>query len=433
MTESGFNIKPGIELEDSGDIPLDIPSGRFRFFKARRYGLLHFVKRPSPEYADDLLTLEALHKEFIIGYSLSHPAIVRYTALEDHSLWEEFIDGKTLQELIDGNDPRLSDPSFTASVARQLFEALSYIHNNGVLHLDIKPENLMITSIGDSLKLIDFGCARSAVCDSTPGFTEEYSAPEQKDSATNCFTDIFLAGQVIRQLASLSGSARKWRRFVEKAMADSPSDRFSSAEEALKHLPATSSPKRLNAALITASFCILAAAVIFAVLALPRRDAAPEAPETATVPETVSPDTMPPAVAETIRALEEPLPAAEVPVEEAVTSSPAILAPQPETTAPAPKGQDSEVLLSRQISDHITDYYAKNIFPILDNAASTETDMNSPEFALKLREALSRARTEALSFGKELTDRYPAKKDFIESGITEKLVEMNEKVNHSIP
>lgn len=433
MTESGFNIKPGFELEDPGELPLDIPSGRFRFFKARRYGLLHFVKRPSSEYADDLLTLEALQKEFIIGYSLSHPAIVRYAALEDDSLWEEFIDGKTLRELIDENDPRLSDPSFTASVGRQLFEALAYIHNNGVLHLDIKPENLMITSIGDSLKLIDFGCARSAVCDSTPGFTEEYSAPEQKGSDTNCFTDIFLAGQVMRELALLSGSARKWRSFVEKAMADNPADRFSSAEEALKSLPGTSSPKRLNAALITASFCILAAAVIFAVLALPRRDAAPEASETATIPESVNLDTMAPAVAETIRALEEPLPPAEAQVEEAAISSPTILAPQPETADTAPKMPDTEALLSRQISDHITDYYAKNVFPILDNAASAETDMNSPEFALKLREALSRARTDALSFGKELADRYPAKKDFIETGITEKLIELNEKVNHKIP
>lgn len=237
MSDSDFNIGAAVRREDLRETPLPVRSTRYLYFKSMRHGLLNFVKRPSPEYAADMLTVEALRKEFLLCYPLSHPSLVRYIAFENSSLYEEFVDGMTLREMIDCDDKRLRNPRFLLSVARQLFNVLDYIHRQGILHLDIKPENLMITRIGNTLKLIDFSCASSATSDMTAGFTPGYKAPEQGETVDSCATDLYLAGKVVELLARRENSTRKWKSFISKAIATEPSQRFQSAEEALSVLP----------------------------------------------------------------------------------------------------------------------------------------------------------------------------------------------------
>ena len=237
MSDSDFNIGATAWGEAVREIPLPISSVRYLYFKTMRHGLLNFVKRPSPEYAADMVSVEALRKEFLLCFPLSHPCLVRYIAFENSSLYEEYVDGMTLREMIDCNDERLRNPSFVLSFARQLFNVLDYIHRQGILHLDIKPENIMITRIGNTLKLIDFSCASSAVSDKTAGFTPEYKAPEQGLGAYTCATDLYLAGKVVEFLAEKASATRTWKYFISKAVATDPSLRFQSAEEALSALP----------------------------------------------------------------------------------------------------------------------------------------------------------------------------------------------------
>lgn len=237
MSDSGFNMGTTAGDEAVREIPLPIRSGRYLYFKTTRHGLLNFVKRPSPEYTGDMLTVEALRKEFLLCFPLSHPSLVRYIAFENSSLYEEYVGGMTLREMIDCNDGRLRNPRFLLSFARQLFNVLDYIHRQGILHLDIKPENLMITRIGNTLKLIDFSCATSAVSDKTAGFTPGYKAPEQGEGVDSCATDLYLAGKVIELLAQKGLASHKWKSFISKAIASDPSLRFQSAEEALEALP----------------------------------------------------------------------------------------------------------------------------------------------------------------------------------------------------
>lgn len=154
-------------------------SGRFEFFKVRHYGALHFVKRPAQAYRNNLVTTESLKKEFFIGYNLNHPSIVRYMRLENGALYEEYIDGLSLREMIESDDERLHSPEFIERICGQLLDATSYLHSRGVVHNDIKPENVMISRIDDQLKLVDLGCATSDMWDATEGFTPAYKAPEQ--------------------------------------------------------------------------------------------------------------------------------------------------------------------------------------------------------------------------------------------------------------
>ena len=212
-------------------------SGHFEFFKVRRFGALHFVKRPSKAYRHDLVTTESLKKEFYIGYNLNHPSIVRYMRMEEGAIYEEYIDGLTLREMIDNGDQRLRSPEFIERICRQLMDATAYLHSRGVIHNDIKPENVMIARIGDQLKLVDLGCAYTDMWDATQGYTPAYKAPEQESGATNVYTDIFLIGKLMEELAPIAGVSRNWRKFIAKATSAKISDRFASDTEAIASIP----------------------------------------------------------------------------------------------------------------------------------------------------------------------------------------------------
>lgn len=235
MITSDFNEGAQHILSAEGEETPLFTSSRFDFFKLRIFGATHLVKRVSRLFNHDAMTLEALRKEFSIGINLDHPGIVRYFKFEDNSIYEEFIDGVTLRQLIDSRDARLSDCQFIHSITRQLLEALDYMHKSGVIHHDIKPDNIMITRIGERIKIIDFGAAVSSLNDSTPGFTAAYAAPEQSDCITDCRSDLYLLGKTLSETSQLK-SSRKWRKFIEKSTDENLDMRFQSAEEALLYL-----------------------------------------------------------------------------------------------------------------------------------------------------------------------------------------------------
>lgn len=212
-------------------------SERYRFFKARVHGKLHFVKTLSDTYKYDLLSIESLRKEFEIGYNLDHPNIARYLYFENDAIFEEYIDGKSLRELMDEKSPLLKEKGFIEKIVGQLLETIEYIHSGGVLHLDLKPENVMITRVGGNVKIIDFGCAYMATEDTTQGFTLQYKAPEQGNGETNAYTDIYLIGKIIEELVAHIGNSSKWHHFIAKTTAHDPADRFKTEQEAIAALP----------------------------------------------------------------------------------------------------------------------------------------------------------------------------------------------------
>ena len=96
-------------------------------------------------------TLECLH----------HPSVLH---IIDHSeneeyivLVTEYVAGKTLQEVAHMKGRRFSEQK-VATIALQLLQALSYCHEHGVMHRDVKLDNVIVTPKG-SVRLIDFGLA----------------------------------------------------------------------------------------------------------------------------------------------------------------------------------------------------------------------------------------------------------------------------------
>ena len=172
--------------------------------RAKRHGRWYLLKSLNEEVRDKLVYQEMLRKEFDIMMRLQHPGIVQVVNMENvKSLGEcivmEWVDGVTLKEWLAGS----TTVEQRSHVARQLLEALSYIHSLDIVHRDIKPSNIMITANGKNVKLIDFGLADTdahAIL-KQPAGTKQYMAPEQASTShPDVRNDIYSLGVVLRTM-----------------------------------------------------------------------------------------------------------------------------------------------------------------------------------------------------------------------------------------
>jgi serine/threonine protein kinase len=122
------------------------------------------LKVLSRRYAEDDGSVERFRREAKSAASLSHPNII-YTydqgETDDGTYYivMEYLPGGTLKERILRKGPL--PPQTAVAVAIQIAEALEEAHRYGVIHRDIKPQNILITDSGD-VKVADFGIARAA-------------------------------------------------------------------------------------------------------------------------------------------------------------------------------------------------------------------------------------------------------------------------------
>lgn len=138
------------------------------------------------QFAGDRESAERFKREALSAASLSHPNIVQVYDrgdTEDGSSYisMEYVPGGTLKDLIVRDGPL--DARTAASYGYQVAEALGAAHAKGVVHRDIKPQNVLISSSGHA-KVADFGIARAASAASqtrtgTVMGTAGYMSPEQ--------------------------------------------------------------------------------------------------------------------------------------------------------------------------------------------------------------------------------------------------------------
>jgi serine/threonine-protein kinase len=180
----------------------------------RELGELVAVKTLKREAAaDDPSMLERFRDEIRLARRITHRSVVRTHDVGQSGgiryITMEYVDGTSLAELI-ASRGRLA-PAVTVSIGKQLARALEAAHEQGVLHRDVKPQNLIVTGDG-LLKVMDFGIARlaggakgvtqSGVIVGTPA----YMAPEQLGSeALDARADVYAAGVVLYEC--LTGQA----------------------------------------------------------------------------------------------------------------------------------------------------------------------------------------------------------------------------------
>lgn len=133
----------------------------------------------------DSVARERLRREVRLGRELSHPRLVRMFELIEASdrlgVAMEWVPGGTLADRVSQGPLEIGE---IVHVARELLEALAYLHDRGVLHRDVKPSNVLLDA-GGHIRLADFGLARpegdsgdltrASVAVGTPG----YMSPEQ--------------------------------------------------------------------------------------------------------------------------------------------------------------------------------------------------------------------------------------------------------------
>ena len=216
--------KPQFESLES----LDVQGATCETFRVKLYGKLHFLKRLKPELTNDIRYQEALRKEFETGYRLEHPNLVRYISLDNDSILMEYVDGETLSQRLATQPDYFRNKKNTDKLLRQMLDVVGYLHTHQVLHLDLKPDNILLTRIGSDVKLIDLGCCYTDTFPDTTGRTNAFAAPEQlSGGAVDVRTDIYAIGRILECLSNYT----IYNKVIARCTAERPTDRYQSVEE----------------------------------------------------------------------------------------------------------------------------------------------------------------------------------------------------------
>lgn len=172
-----------------------------------RLGRIVAVKILRPALAGDPGYAQRFEREAQLAASISHPNVVDVydVGRDDGQLYiiMQYVDGEDLKHLI-AREGRLS-PDRAVAVAQQILDGLAAIHRAGIIHRDIKPQNVLIGSDGTA-RVTDFGVAH---LDAGEGLTSTgaaigtaaYMAPEQAAGGDiSEATDIYAAGVVLYEM-----------------------------------------------------------------------------------------------------------------------------------------------------------------------------------------------------------------------------------------
>ncbi len=251
------NVYKAVSLGQNGPVPA---------------GTIVAVKVLRAEYMHDPDLVHRFKNESKAISLLHHPNIVKVydVSVTDRLQYivMEYVNGMTLREYLNERGGRISSRE-TVHFISQILQALEHAHSNGVVHRDVKPQNIMLLDNGQ-LRMMDFGIARISRAENQlltgkAMGSVHYISPEQaRGEATDPKSDIYSVGVMMYEMLSgklpfdadnamdvaikqisdtprpLSSVApdvpRALEEITEKAMAKLPENRYASAREMLDAL-----------------------------------------------------------------------------------------------------------------------------------------------------------------------------------------------------
>lgn len=167
------------------------------------------VKTLRLEYRSDPEMRARFRREARLLQFLTHPNVIRALAFSEERgapwLVLERVPGHTLREAIVAHGPY--SPEEIVPILQGAAAALDHLHSRGLVHLDLRPENIMLNASGE-VKLVDFGVAQSAGAppEANDGASAErvaYLAPEQvSGGASDATTDVYALGSIVYEMLS---------------------------------------------------------------------------------------------------------------------------------------------------------------------------------------------------------------------------------------
>src|SRR5215831_392277 len=170
------------------------------------------LKVPLLKLESDPAFFSRFEREEEIGRALDHPGILKIVPVDANQrsrpyLVMEYLQGQTLDEVMQQTKPMPETDALR--IVSRVCDALDYLHTHGVVHRDLKPQNIMLCNDG-SLRIMDFGIAKAATSKRITfgGFsptlgTPDYMAPEQvKGQRGDERTDIYSLGAILYEMVT---------------------------------------------------------------------------------------------------------------------------------------------------------------------------------------------------------------------------------------
>ena len=203
-------LKTGMIIAERYEILGKIGTGGMAdVYKAKDHKLNRFVavKVLKPEFREDTTFIRKFRSEAQAAAGLTHPNIVNVFDVGDdegvYYIVMELIEGITLKEYI-AKKGKLSIKEAT-SIAIQVSMGLEAAHNHGIVHRDVKPQNIIISTDG-KVKVTDFGIARAAssnTISSNVMGSVHYSSPEQvRGGYSDEKSDIYSLGITLYEMVT---------------------------------------------------------------------------------------------------------------------------------------------------------------------------------------------------------------------------------------
>ena len=225
------------------------------------------IKVMAPELAANPMAVKRFLREARAAAAVSHEHVVTIFAIEEENkppfIVMEFVDGKSLQEKVD--EAGALELKEILRIGMQTARGLAAAHEQGLVHRDVKPANILLENGVERVKLTDFGLARatddvSVTQTGQIAGTPQYMSPEQAEGKTlDARSDLFSLGSVLytmctgrppfradsavamlrrvteddaRPIREINIDIPEWlESIIAKLLAKNPDQRFESADE----------------------------------------------------------------------------------------------------------------------------------------------------------------------------------------------------------